>query len=98
MATEPFHDDPGAQHAVTERSAVEARQGVISGRVLLVLLTSVTAAIIALVVGYFACTMSLPPCARAPMPTSVLIRTAQTAHVARGGVLSKPRVKVKDAN
>jgi hypothetical protein len=54
MATEPFHDDPGAGHAVTERSAVEARQGVISGRVLLVLVTSLTATIIALVVGYLA--------------------------------------------
>ena len=54
MATEPYHDDPGARHAVTERSAVEARQGVISGRVFLVLVTSLTAAIIALVVGYFA--------------------------------------------
>jgi hypothetical protein len=54
MATEPFPDDPGARHTVTERSAVQARQGVISGRVLLVLVTSLTAAIIALVVGYFA--------------------------------------------
>jgi hypothetical protein len=52
MATEPYHDDAG--HAVTERSAVEARQGVISGRVLLVLVTSLVAAVIALAVGYFA--------------------------------------------
>jgi len=54
MATEQFQDDPDARHPVTERSAVEARQGVISGRVLLVLVTSLTAAIIAMVVGYFA--------------------------------------------
>jgi hypothetical protein len=54
MATEPIHDDPGAEHAVTQRSPVEVRQGVISGRVFLVLVSSLTAAIIALVVGYFA--------------------------------------------
>jgi hypothetical protein len=54
MATQPYHDDPHGRHAATERSPVEARQGVISGRVFLVLLTSLTAAIIALVVGYFA--------------------------------------------
>ena len=54
MATEQFQDDPDARHPVTERSAVEARQGVISGRVFLVLVSSLTAAIIAMIVGYFA--------------------------------------------
>jgi hypothetical protein len=49
MAMEPQHD-PG--HPAAERSAVEARQGVISGRVLLVLVTSLVLAVIALAVGY----------------------------------------------
>jgi hypothetical protein len=53
MATEPYHDDPGVRHAATQRSPVETRQGVISGRVFLVLVSSTIAAIIALVVAYF---------------------------------------------
>jgi hypothetical protein len=40
-------------HIAEERTAVEARQGVISGRVLLVLVTSVILAIIAMAVGWY---------------------------------------------
>ena len=54
MATEPDHDDPRLRPAATERSSVEARQGVISGRVILVLITSLVLAVIALTTGYFA--------------------------------------------
>ncbi len=39
----------------TEKSAVDARQGVISGRVLLVLITSIAFTIVAFTVGF--CTM-----------------------------------------
>ena len=46
----PGHAEPG--HA-ERKSAVEARQGVISGRVFLVLVTSLILAIAALVVGYW---------------------------------------------
>ena len=53
MATDPYHDGPGARGAATERSAVETRQGVISGRVILVLITSLVLAVIALTTGYF---------------------------------------------
>jgi hypothetical protein len=53
MATEPYQIDR-PHHEVIQPSAVEARQGVISGRVLLVLVTSVLLAIIALIVSYFA--------------------------------------------
>lgn len=52
MATEPHQATP--RHERQEASAVEARQGVISGRVFLVLVVSLLLAIIALVVGYFA--------------------------------------------
>jgi hypothetical protein len=54
MATEPYRDDPGRRGAATERSAIETRQGVISGRVLLVLVTSLVLAVVALTTGYFA--------------------------------------------
>jgi hypothetical protein len=52
MATEPYQraDTP---HVAEQRTAVEARQGVISGRVFLVLVTSVILAVIAMVVGWY---------------------------------------------
>jgi hypothetical protein len=52
MVTEPlqkFED-----HVGKEATAVEARQGVISGRILLVLVTSLVLAIAAMIIGYFA--------------------------------------------
>jgi len=52
MATEPYHDDPGLRRASTERSAVETRKGVINGRVILVLVTSLVLAVIAMTTGY----------------------------------------------
>jgi hypothetical protein len=47
------HQDIGPRHEAEERTAVEARQGVISGRVLLVLLTSLVLAIIAITIGWY---------------------------------------------
>jgi len=49
MATEP-HESPAA--AGTEKSATAARQGVISGRVILVLLASLLFVVVALGVSY----------------------------------------------
>ena len=46
MAMEP-------RHIAEELSGVEARQGVISGRVLLVLITSLVLTVIALVAGWY---------------------------------------------
>jgi hypothetical protein len=51
MATD-MHQD--VQTATPRRSAVEARQGVISGRVILVLVTSLALVIVALSVSYWA--------------------------------------------
>ncbi len=45
--------DAGAPHVVEQRSAVEARQGVISGRVFLVLATSLILAIVAMAAGWY---------------------------------------------
>jgi hypothetical protein len=39
-------------HSGTEKTAIEARQGLISGRVILVLMTSLLLAVIALGIGY----------------------------------------------
>jgi hypothetical protein len=50
MAIEARQDPP--PH-ITQKSAVEARQGVISGRVVLVLATSLSLAVIALCVTYW---------------------------------------------
>jgi hypothetical protein len=52
MVTEPYQND-GRRHDTTELSAVEVRQGVISGRVLLVLMVSLLLAVVGLTVGYF---------------------------------------------
>jgi hypothetical protein len=52
MATEPLQKF--GDHVGKEATAVEARQGVISGRVFLVLITSLALAIVALVIGFFA--------------------------------------------
>ena len=49
----PRHIDQQAHHGI-ESTPVKARQGVISGRVILVLLTSLLLTVIAFVVGYFA--------------------------------------------
>ena len=54
MPAEPRHDET-AIHSVHETSAVAARQGVISGRVILVLLTSLFLAVVALGVSF--CTL-----------------------------------------
>jgi hypothetical protein len=51
MATDVRQTERPAQ--VAEKSAVEARQGVISGRVFLVLLTSLVLAIVAVGVAYW---------------------------------------------
>lgn len=52
MATET-QQDVRPEHQAAERSAIEARQGVISGRVLLVLVTSLFLAIVAIAVGWY---------------------------------------------
>jgi len=46
------HQDTGT-HAAEQRTAVEARQGVISGRVLMVLVTSLVLVIVAMAVGWY---------------------------------------------
>ena len=46
MATEP-------RHVAEERSPVEARQGVVSGRVFLVLVTSLVLVVIAFIIGWY---------------------------------------------
>lgn len=51
MATEPHQS--AAPHVEIETSAVEARQGLISGRVILVLLISLFLSVVALGIGYF---------------------------------------------
>jgi len=51
MATEP-RQYTGPHHDTHEATAIEARQGVISGRVLTVLVASLVLAILALAVGY----------------------------------------------
>jgi hypothetical protein len=55
MLHEGTLEDAAAQPSrrATTKSAVEARQGVISGRVILVLLTSLILAVVALAVGYW---------------------------------------------
>lgn len=52
MAMEP-RQNAGQQHVGKVSSAVEARQGVISGRIFLVLVTSLVLAVVAIVVAYF---------------------------------------------
>jgi hypothetical protein len=52
MATEP-HQNLKPTHVSPEPNAVQARQGVISGRVFLVLVTSVLLAVVALAISYF---------------------------------------------
>jgi len=52
MAMEP-RQYPEMPHVAEERTAVEARQGVISGRVLLVLVTSLILAIVAMAIGWY---------------------------------------------
>jgi hypothetical protein len=52
MATEPYQNS-SSRHDAPEPSAVEARQGLISGRVFLVLVTSLILAVIVMVIGYF---------------------------------------------
>jgi hypothetical protein len=49
MPTNPTREAP---HIGTEKTAVSARQGVISGRVITVLIVSLTLAVIAMVVGW----------------------------------------------
>jgi hypothetical protein len=51
MATNQTREAP---HTGTEKTAVSARQGVISGRVLLVLVVSLVFAVLAMTIGYFA--------------------------------------------
>ena len=56
MALEPYHPaaaPPAANPEATEVSPVEARQGIISGRVILVLLVSLFLSVLALGIGYF---------------------------------------------
>ena len=53
MAREP-HQSATQRQVEPATSAVDARQGVISGRVILVLLISLFLAVVALSVGYFA--------------------------------------------
>ena len=52
MDTEPFQGNP-PRRPDNAKSAVEARQGVISGRIILVLLTSLFLAVVALTAGFF---------------------------------------------
>ena len=52
MAIEP-RPYTETDHVRQEASAVEARQGVISGRVVTVLVVSLVLAIVALAIGYF---------------------------------------------
>ena len=52
MASDP-RQNPGPDHIRKEVSATEARQGVISGRVLLVLIVSLVVVVIAFIVGWY---------------------------------------------
>jgi hypothetical protein len=52
MAMEP-RPNTGLPHVTPEPTAVEARQGVISGRVLAVLVTSILLGVLALAISFF---------------------------------------------
>lgn len=54
MAIQPLRDVRNTRHVAPEPTGVEARQGVISGRVLLVLVVSLVLAAVAMVAGYLA--------------------------------------------